>query len=380
MSVTTSFITPMVDLKNQYLKIKPEIDAAIQEVIDSTAFINGPAVKAFQQNLEKYLNVKHVIPCANGTDALQIAMMALGLKPGDEVITADFTYVATAEVIGLLGLKPVLVDVNPDTFDINTDAIIKNITPKTKAIVPVHLFGQCADMEKIMEIAKEYNLYVIEDNAQAIGAEYTFKDGSKKKAGTIGHIGCTSFFPSKNLGCFGDGGAIMTNDDELAQKCRMIASHGQSQQYVHDVLGVNSRLDSIQAAILNVKLKYLDNYIAARQKAADFYDKAFSNHPQIITPKKIQNSTHVYHQYTLQIKNNQRDKLKEYLHQQDIPSMIYYPIPLHLQKAYRDERYKPGDFPVTEKLCNSVLSLPMHTELNEDILNTITKSVLNFFN
>lgn len=380
MSVTTSFITPMVDLKNQYLKIKPEIDAAIQEVIDSTAFINGPAVKAFQQNLEKYLNVKHVIPCANGTDALQIAMMALGLKPGDEVITADFTYVATAEVIGLLGLKPVLVDVNPDTFDINTDAIIKNITPKTKAIVPVHLFGQCADMEKIMEIAKEYNLYVIEDNAQAIGAEYTFKDGSKKKAGTIGHIGCTSFFPSKNLGCFGDGGAIMTNDDELAQKCRMIASHGQSQQYVHDVLGVNSRLDSIQAAILNVKLKYLDNYIAARQKAADFYDKAFSNHPQIITPNKIQNSTHVYHQYTLQIKNNQRDKLKEYLHQQGIPSMIYYPIPLHLQKAYRDERYKPGDFPVTEKLCNSVLSLPMHTELNEDILNTITKSVLNFFN
>jgi dTDP-4-amino-4,6-dideoxygalactose transaminase len=380
MSVTTSFITPMVDLKNQYLKIKPEIDAAIQEVVNSTAFINGPAVKAFQQNLEKYLNVKHVIPCANGTDALQIAMMALGLKPGDEVITADFTYVATAEVIGLLGLKPVLVDVNPDTFDINTDAIIKNITPKTKAIVPVHLFGQCADMEKIMEIAKAHNLYVIEDNAQAIGAEYTFKDGSKKKAGTIGHIGCTSFFPSKNLGCFGDGGAIMTNDDELAQKCRMIASHGQSQQYVHDVLGVNSRLDSIQAAILNVKLKYLDNYIAARQKAADFYDKAFSNHPQIITPKKIQNSTHVYHQYTLQIKNNQRDKLKEYLHQQGIPSMIYYPIPLHLQKAYRDERYKPGDFPVTEKLCNSVLSLPMHTELNEDILNAITKSVLNFFN
>jgi len=380
MSVTTSFITPMVDLKNQYLKIKPEIDAAIQEVIDSTAFINGPAVKAFQQNLEKYLNIKHVIPCANGTDALQIAMMALGLKPGDEVITADFTYVATAEVIGLLGLKPVLVDVNQDTFDINTDAIIKNITPKTKAIVPVHLFGQCADMEKIMEIAKAHNLYVIEDNAQAIGAEYTFKDGSKKKAGTIGHIGCTSFFPSKNLGCYGDGGAIMTNDDELAQKCRMIASHGQSQQYVHDILGVNSRLDSIQAAILNVKLKYLDHYIAARQKAADFYDKAFSNHPQIITPKKIQNSTHVYHQYTLQIKNNQRDKLKEYLHQQGIPSMIYYPIPLHLQKAYRDERYKPGDFPITEKLCSSVLSLPMHTELNEDILNTITKSVLNFFN
>lgn len=380
MSVDIKPITQMVDLKNQYLKIKQEIDSAIQEVIDSTAFINGPAVKTFQQNLEQYLNVKHVIPCANGTDALQIAMMALGLKPGDEVITADFTYVATAEVIGLLGLKPVLVDVYPDTFDINIEAVEKNITPKTKAIVPVHLFGQSANMEALMDIAKKYNLFVIEDNAQAIGSEYTFKDGSKKKTGTIGHIGCTSFFPSKNLGCFGDGGAIMTNDDELASKCRMIASHGQSKQYVHDVLGVNSRLDSIQAAILNVKLKYLNDYIAARQKAAAFYDKAFANHPEIIIPKRKDNSTHVFHQYTLQIKNNKRNQLKEYLQQNGIPSMIYYPIPLHMQNAYSDSRYKPGDFPVTEQLCNSVLSLPMHTELSENILQQITNTALNFFN
>lgn len=380
MSVDIKPITQMVDLKNQYLKIKHEIDSAIQEVIDSTAFINGPAVKTFQQNLEQYLNVKHVIPCANGTDALQIAMMALGLKPGDEVITADFTYVATAEVIGLLGLKPVLVDVYPDTFDINIEAVEKNITPKTKAIVPVHLFGQSANMEALMDIAKKYNLFVIEDNAQAIGSEYTFKDGSKKKTGTIGHIGCTSFFPSKNLGCFGDGGAIMTNDDELASKCRMIASHGQSKQYVHDVLGVNSRLDSIQAAILNVKLKYLNDYIAARQKAAAFYDKAFASHPEIIIPKRKDNSTHVFHQYTLQIKNNKRNQLKEYLQQNGIPSMIYYPIPLHMQNAYSDSRYKPGDFPVTEQLCNSVLSLPMHTELSENILQQITNTALNFFN
>ncbi|MCX7729483.1 MAG: DegT/DnrJ/EryC1/StrS family aminotransferase, partial [Bacteroidia bacterium] len=343
----------MVDLKNQYLKIKNEIDAAIQEVIDTTAFINGPAVKQFQQNLEKYLNVKHVIPCANGTDALQIAMMALGLKPGDEVITADFTYVATAEVIGLLGLKPVLVDVYPDTFDIDIEAIEKNITSKTKAIVPVHLFGQSANMEDIMKLAEKYNLYVIEDNAQAIGADYIFHNGMRKKTGTIGHIGCTSFFPSKNLGCFGDGGAITTNDDALAEKCRMIASHGQSKQYVHDVLGVNSRLDSIQAAVLNVKLKYLNDYIASRQKAADMYDKAFQNHPEIKIPKRKNNSTHVFHQYTLQIQNNKRDQLKAYLQQHGIPSMIYYPIPLHLQKAYQDPRYKAGDFPVTEKLCSS---------------------------
>lgn len=379
MSVTTTYITPMVDLKNQYLKIKPEIDAAIQEVLHSTAFINGPAVKTFQQNLEQYLNVKHVIPCANGTDALQIAMMALDLQPGDEVITADFTYVATAEVIGLLQLKPVLVDVYPDTFDIDIEAIEKNITPKTKAIVPVHLFGQCANMEAIMELAQKYKLFVIEDNAQAIGADFTFSNDTTQKAGTIGHIGCTSFFPSKNLGCFGDGGAIMTNNDELAHKCRMIASHGQSQQYIHDLIGVNSRLDSIQATILNVKLKYLDNYIAARQKAASFYDNAFKNHPQIITPKRKHNSTHVFHQYTLQIKNNQRDALRQYLQEHNIPSMIYYPIPLHLQKAYQDPRYKKGDFPVTENLCASVLSLPMHTELNESILHQITETVLQFF-
>jgi len=370
----------MVDLKNQYLKIKPEIDAAIQEVLESTAFINGPAVKRFQQNLEQYLQVKHVIPCANGTDALQIAMMALGLKPGDEVITADFTYVATAEVIGLLGLTPVLVDVNPSTFDINIEALERNITEKTKAIVPVHLFGQCANMDAIMEIAKKYDLYVIEDNAQAIGAEYTFQNGKRKKAGTIGHIGCTSFFPSKNLGCFGDGGAIMTNDDELAQRCRMIASHGQSKQYVHDVLGVNSRLDSIQAAILDVKLKYLDQYIQARQKAAEYYDRKFSNHPEIIIPARNPNSTHVFHQYTLQIKNGKRDALRAFLQEQGIPSMIYYPIPLHLQKAYQSPRYKKGDFPVTEMLCASVLSLPMHTELTEDTLEQITNAVLNFFN
>jgi len=373
-------LTPMVDLKNQYLKIKPEIDAAIQEVLESTAFINGPAVKRFQQNLEQYLQVKHVIPCANGTDALQIAMMALGLKPGDEVITADFTYVATAEVIGLLGLTPVLVDVNPSTFDINIEALERNITEKTKAIVPVHLFGQCANMDAIMEIAKKYNLYVIEDNAQAIGAEYTFQNGTRKKAGTIGHIGCTSFFPSKNLGCFGDGGAIMTNDDELAQRCRMIASHGQSKQYVHDVLGVNSRLDSIQAAILDVKLKYLNQYIQARQKAAEYYDRKFSNHPEIIIPARNPNSTHVFHQYTLQIKNGKRDALRAFLQEQGIPSMIYYPIPLHLQKAYQSPRYKKGDFPVTEMLCASVLSLPMHTELTEDTLEQITNTVLNFFN
>lgn len=369
----------MVDLKKQYQKIKNEIDAAIAEVIESAAFINGPAVKTFQQNLEKYLGVKHVIPCANGTDALQIAMMALGLKPGDEVITADFTYVATAEVIGLLGLKPVLVDVYPNTFDINIEAIEKNITSKTKAIVPVHLFGQSADMEALMHLAKKYNLYIIEDNAQAIGADYIFSDGTKKKTGTIGHIGCTSFFPSKNLGCFGDGGALMTDDDTLAERCRMIASHGQSKQYIHDILGVNSRLDSIQAAILNVKLKYLDEYIKARQTAANIYDNAFSNHPEITIPHRKNNSTHVFHQYTLQIKNHKRDELKEYLHQQGIPSMIYYPIPLHLQKAYQDNRYKAGDFPVTEQLCQSVLSLPMHTELTPEILHQITQTILKFF-
>lgn len=368
----------MVDLKGQYLKIKNEVDKAIANVIDNTAFINGPAVKEFQADLEKYLGVKHVIPCANGTDALQIAMMALDLKPGDEVITADFTYVATAEVIGLLGLKPVLVDVYPDTFDINIEAIEKAITPKTKAIVPVHLFGQCADMERVNAVAKKHNLFVIEDVAQAIGADYTFSDGKKAKAGTIGTIGCTSFFPSKNLGCYGDGGAIYTNDDALAAKMRIIASHGQTTLYVHDLLGVNSRLDSIQAAILKIKLQHLDEYAAARNKAAAFYDKAFANHPKIKTPAHIKNSTHVFHQYTLQLNGVDRAALKEYLGNKGIPAMVYYPIPLHMQKAYKDDRYREGDFPVTEKLCASVLSLPMHTELDEETLKFITDSVLEF--
>lgn len=368
----------MVDLKSQYEKIKTAVDAAIHTVIDNTTFINGPEVKAFQADLEKYLNVKHVIPCANGTDALQIAMMALDLKPGDEVITADFTYVATAEVIALLGLKPVLVDVIPDTFDIDVKAIEKAITPKTKAIVPVHLFGQCANMEAVMELAKKHNLFVIEDVAQAIGADYTFSNGTKQKAGTIGTVGCTSFFPSKNLGCYGDGGAMYTNDDELAKKIRMIANHGQSVQYVHDSIGVNSRLDSIQAAILGIKLKQLDSYAAARNKAADYYDKAFANNPKLKTPARVKNSTHVFHQYTLQLVGVDRTKLREFLASKDIPAMIYYPIPLHLQKAYLDPRYKEGDFPVTEKLCASVLSLPMHTELDEETLKYITENVLEF--
>lgn len=370
----------MVDLKAQYAKIKPEVDTAIQNVITSAAFINGPEVKAFAEELANYLNVKNVIPCANGTDALQIAMMALGLKPGDEVITASFTYVATAEVIALLGLTPVLVDVNPETFNIDVNAIEKAITPKTKAIVPVHLFGQCADMESIIAIAKKHNLYVIEDTAQAIGATFTFSNGTAQKAGTIGHVGCTSFFPSKNLGCYGDGGAIYTNDDELAKKIRMIANHGQSVQYVHDSIGVNSRLDSIQAAILRIKLKHLDAYALARNNAASYYDKAFSGSDKIKTPVRSQNSTHVFHQYTLQLNGADRNKLKEFLATKEIPAMIYYPIPLHMQKAYKNDRYKQGDFPVTEKLCASVISLPMHTELNDDMLNYITTSVLEFVN
>ena len=366
----------MVDLKGQYQKIKTEVDAAMNEVISSTSFINGPAVKEFQSNFETYLNIKHVIPCANGTDALQIAMMALDLKQGDEVITANFTYVATAEVIGLLGLSPVLVDVNQDTFNIDIDSIERNITSKTKAIVPVHLFGQCADMERIMAIAKKHNLYVIEDTAQAIGADYSFSDGRNFKAGTIGTIGCTSFFPSKNLGCFGDGGAIFTNNDELAKKIRMIAHHGQSVQYVHEVLGVNSRLDSIQAAILKIKLKHLDEYALSRNKVAEFYDKAFSNHSKIKIPSRSKNSTHVFHQYTLQIIGYDRSELREKLTEHGIPAMIYYPIPLHKQNAYKNERFKTNDFPITQKLCDTVLSLPMHTELDEETLNYITNTLL----
>ena len=366
----------MVDLKGQYQKIKTEVDSALNEVISSTSFINGPAVKEFQSDLETYLNIKHVIPCANGTDALQIAMMALDLKQGDEVITANFTYVATAEVIGLLGLSLVLVDVNQDTFNIDIESIERNITSKTKAIVPVHLFGQCADMERIMAIAKKHNLYVIEDTAQAIGADYSFSDGRNFKAGTIGTIGCTSFFPSKNLGCFGDGGAIFTNNDELAKKIRMIAHHGQSVQYVHEVLGVNSRLDSIQAAILKIKLKHLDEYALSRNKVAEFYDKAFSNHSKIKIPSRSKNSTHVFHQYTLQIIGYDRTELREKLTEHGIPAMIYYPIPLHKQNAYKNERFKTNDFPITQKLCDTVLSLPMHTELDEETLNYITNTLL----
>lgn len=368
----------MVDLISQYQKIKPEIDKAVLDTIMSSAYINGPEVKSFQAELEKYLNCKHVIPCANGTDALQIAMMALNLQPGDEVITASFTYVATAEVIALLKLKPVLVEVIPGTFTIDPAAIEKAITPKTKAIVPVHLFGQCADMESIMQIAKKHNLYVIEDTAQAIGADYIFSDGRKQKAGTIGTIGCTSFFPSKNLGCMGDGGAIFTNDDTLAQKLRMVANHGQSVQYVHDEIGVNSRLDSLQAAILRIKLRHLDEYAAARQKAAAYYDKAFGGNAKIKVPERDAKSTHVFHQYTLVLNGVNRDELRQHLASKEIPAMIYYPIPLHMQKAYKDDRYKEGAFPITEKLCASVISLPMHTELDEEQLEYITRSVLDF--
>ena len=370
----------MVDLKAQYQQIKAEVDAGIQEVINNTAFINGPAVASFQKELEQYLNVKHVIPCANGTDALQIAMMALGFKPGDEVITASFTYVATAEVIALLGLTPVLVDVNPQTFNIDPNAIREAITDKTVAIVPVHLFGQCADMEEIMKIASEHNIYVIEDTAQAIGASYTFRDGTNKKAGTIGTIGATSFFPSKNLGCYGDGGALFTNDDTLAGKMRMVANHGQRVRYYHDEVGVNSRLDSIQAAILRAKLPRLDAYATARRKLADAYDFAFKAIPQIQTPVRASFSDHVFHQYTLQITGVNREELRVYLEENNIPSMIYYPVPLHLQLAYTNPRYLPGSFPVTEELCQKVLSLPMHTEMQDDQLNHIISHVVAFFN
>lgn len=370
----------MVDLKGQYLKIKDQIDSSIANVIDSTAFINGPAVKGFQEHLEKYLDVKHVIPCANGTDALTVSMMALDLKPGDEVITTSFTFIATAEVIALLGLTPVVVDVNPDTFNIDPEAIKRAITPKTKAIVPVHLFGQCADMEAIMDIAKKHNLYVIEDACQSIGADYIFKNGTSKKSGTIGHIGCTSFFPSKNLGCYGDGGAIFTNDDELAKQLRVVVNHGMTVRYYHDFIGVNSRLDSIQAAVLDVKLGYLNEYNEARRKAADYYDKAFANNPKLKTPFRASNSTHVFHQYTLVTSGIDRNALTEFMGQHQIPAMIYYPVPLHLQKAYLDPRYKKGDFPVTEHLCETVVSLPMHTELDEEQLKFITDTLLEFVN
>ncbi len=370
----------MVDLKSQYEKIKSDVDAGIQEVIDSTSFINGPAVRNFQTELENYLGVKHVIPCANGTDALQVSMMALGLQPGDEVITTTFTFIATAEVIALLKLTPVVVDVDPDSFNIDPIAIRKAITPKTKAIVPVHLFGQCADMEAITEIAKEFKLVVIEDACQAIGADYIFKDGSRKKAGTISEIGCTSFFPSKNLGCYGDGGAIFTNDDELAAQLRVVVNHGMTVRYYHDYIGVNSRLDSFQAAVLRVKLRLLDEYAAARTYAADYYDKAFANNPKLKTPFRSPFSSHVFHQYTLVTNAIDRNALQAFMTSKDIPAMIYYPVPMHLQKAYLDPRYKEGDFPVTEMLCSSVISLPMHTELDEEQLAYITSSLLEFVN
>lgn len=369
----------MVDLKGQYEKIKTEIDRAVLDCIGSTAFINGPPVSGFQTALEEYLRVKHVIPCANGTDALQIAMMALDLKPGGEVIVPSFTYVATAEVIGLLGLQPVMIEVDADTFNVTAEIVEAAITERTKAIVPVHLFGQSCDMEPIMQVAEKHGLFVIEDNAQAIGADYTASDGTQKKTGTIGHIGCTSFFPSKNLGCYGDGGAICTNDGTLAAKLRMVANHGQAEKYYHSVIGVNSRLDSIQAAILNVKLKRLDEYCAARQQAASVYDAAFSGIEELQVPQRQSNSTHVFHQYTLQIWNGKRESLQKHLQTNGIPSMIYYPVPLYRQKAY--EKYAAPDFvlPVTEKLCDSVLSLPMHTEMDDELLNFITGEVRSFF-
>lgn len=371
----------MVDLKGQYQKIKPEIDAAIQEVVESAYFVGGPQVKQFQQNLENYLGVKHVIPCANGTDALQVALMALDLKEGDEVITTSFTFIATAEVIALLKLTPVLVDVDPDTFNIDPEAIEKAITPKTKVIIPVHLFGQCADMHSIKQIAKKHNLVVIEDNAQAIGASYTCQNSGKvRKAGAIGDIGCTSFFPAKNLGAFGDGGAIFTNNDKLAEQMRVVVNHGMNVRYYHDYVGVNSRLDTMQAAILDIKLKHLDEYAMARQKAAAFYNAAFANHPKIKTPTTASFTDHVFHQYTLVLNDVDREGLMKHLAEKGIASAIYYPVPLHLQKAYLDPRYKEGDFPVTEALSKSVMSLPIHTELTEEIQKEITDAVLEFVN
>ena len=378
----------MVDLKGQYASIKEVVNSSIQEVIDNASFINGPKVKEFQSNLEAYLGVKHVIPCANGTDALQIAMMGLGLKPGDEVITADFTFAATVEVIALLGLTPVLVDVDPDKFNIDVEAIKKAITPKTKAIVPVHLFGQCANMDAIMELAAAHDLFVIEDNAQAIGANYSFNDGSKSKAGTIGHVASTSFFPSKNLGCYGDGGAIFTNDDDLAHSIRGIVNHGMYKRYHHDVVGVNSRLDSIQAAVLDAKLPKLDGYNKARQSAARKYNATFKNHANIVTPKAGNGcetlcdncDCHMFHQYTLKIQGADRDALVAHLQEKDIPCGVYYPIPLHKQKAYVDDRYNDADFKVTNTLINEVISLPMHTELDDDQIDLIASTVIDFLN
>lgn len=370
----------MVDLRSQYNAIKTEINAGIQEVLDTTTYIKGGKVTDFQHDLESYLKVKHVIPVGNGTDALQISLMALGLKPGDEVITPTFTFIATAEVVALLGLTPVVVDVDFDTFNISLESVRKAITPKTKAIVPVHLFGQNADMEGILALAKEYNLFVVEDACQSIGSVYTFSDGRKVQSGCMGEIGCTSFFPSKNLGCYGDGGAIFTNNDELASKMRAIANHGMVERYHHDLVGVNSRLDSIQAAVLGVKLKSLNKYLAKRQEAAAYYDAAFTGIDKVIIPARTAQSTHVFHQYTLKLNGINRAELQQFLADKGIPAMIYYPVPLHLQKAYKNSRYRAGDFPVAEKLCQCVLSLPMHTELSEEQLEFITSNVLEFVN
>ena len=369
----------MVDLKGQYEPLKEQIQKSFNQVLESTAFINGPQVHSFQKELEDYLGVKHVIPCANGTDALQIAMMGLGLKPGDEVITADFTFAATVEVIALLGLVPVLVDVEKDTFNIDIEAIKKAITPKTKAIVPVHLYGRPANMEAILEIAKEHNLFIIEDNAQAIGADYTFKNGKKQKLGTIGNVGATSFFPSKNLGCYGDGGAIFTNDDELAHILRGIVNHGMYIRYHHDVVGVNSRLDTLQACVLSAKLPHLDTYNQKRRAAAKKYSEKLQQNPNIIVPEIPEGETsHIFHQYTIRIINGKRDVLAEYLTEKGVPFGIYYPIPLHSQKAYADERYNDKDFPVTNQLVKEVISLPMHTELDDEQIDFITKLIIDF--
>ncbi len=376
----------MVDLGGQYQEIKEQVNDSLAQILETSAYINGPEVHAFQKELEDYLGVKHVIPCANGTDALQIAMMGLGLKPGDEVITADFTFAATVEVIALLQLTPVLVDVDPETFNIDIAAVERAITPKTKAIVPVHLFGQCADMDAILALAKKHKLYVIEDNAQAIGAKYLSKTGKKHMAGTMGHVGATSFFPSKNLGCYGDGGAIFTNDDALAHTLRGIVNHGMYERYHHDVVGVNSRLDSIQAAVLRAKLPRLDGYCEARRTAARKYSNAFKNRTDIIVPKTVNGcegicdtcDCHVFHQYTLRITNGKRDSLVKYLNANGIPCGVYYPIPLHKQKAYLDERYKEVDFPITNQLVTEVISLPMHTELDDEQINHITNMVIGF--
>ena len=378
----------MVDLGGQYQEIKEQVNASISQILESTSFINGPEVHAFQKELEEYLGVKHVIPCANGTDALQIAMMGLGLKPGDEVITADFTFAATVEVIALLQLTPVLVDVDPETYNIDIKAVERAITPKTKAIVPVHLFGQCANMDAIMALAEEHNLFVIEDNAQAIGAKYLSADGTRKMAGTIGHVGATSFFPSKNLGCYGDGGAIFTNDDDLAHTLRGIVNHGMYERYHHDVIGVNSRLDSIQAAVLRAKLPKLNGYCNARRTSASKYNAALKGHKDIVLPKTVNScegicetcDCHVFHQYTIRITNGKRDGLVKFLAENDIPCGIYYPIPLHRQKAYLDARYNEADFKVTNQLVNEVISLPMHTELDDEQIAFITGKVIEFMN